>query len=190
MIILEGADNSGKTTLGKDLLQQNPRLEYFHSGSAPRDEEHENMCLLQQYEKAIQPHIIVDRVTCISQQVYKKNRLFEPKLMAQLDAILMAGALIVYCRPSTDRLMAVEHFTWRDEETEEYKQQVIANQHQYIEKYDQLMMKVPHITYDFQDEMCSGWLRLMLAKAPYDRITYHRLREVMYNEVGKRLPTN
>lgn len=177
-ILLEGADNSGKTSLAKDLRQLNHRLKYFHSGSAPRDEEHEAHCILQQYEKCSQPDMIVDRATCISQQVYG-GRLFEPKLMQELDKLIRIGTLVVYCRPSTDRLMAFEHFTWRDEEDEAYKQQVIINQHKYISAYDTLMMTVPHIQYDFQDEMSSAWLRKMIAEAPFDEMTYWRLHEVM-----------
>lgn len=181
-ILLEGADNSGKTTLGKDLLQLNPRLKYFHSGSAPRDTQHEAICLEQQWSMCA-AGFIVDRATCISQQVYKDGRLFEDKLMQQIDNLLRIGILIVFCRPSTDKLMSFEKFTWRDEESEAYKQQVIANQHKYIARYDQLMSRVPHLLYDYEDELASGWLRKMLAEASHDKRMYYRLIDVMYGRM-------
>ena len=182
-ILLEGADNSGKTTLAKDLKQLNPRLEYFHSGSAPRNEEHEEHCLIQQFSMCGRGHMIIDRATAISQQVYVDDRLFEPKLMMHLDRLIEIGTILVYCRPSTDKLMSFEHFTWRDEESEAYKAHVLANQHKYIDRYDQLMARVPHIHYDFEDELSSAWLRKMIADAPFYQITYHRLRDVMFSGI-------
>jgi adenylate kinase family enzyme len=179
-LVLEGADNSGKTTLAKDLRQLNPKLKYFHSGSAPRDADHESMCLLHQYEKCAQPNMIIDRVTCISQQVYG-NRIFEHTLMQELDKLLRIGTIIIYCRPSTDRLMSFEKFTWRDEESEEYKQQVIKNQHEYIDRYDKVMASIPHIMYDFDEETPAAWLRQMFSEAAFDQITFMRLQDVMFN---------
>ena len=176
-LVLEGADNSGKTTLAKDLRQLNPRLKYLHAGSAPRDEDHEALCMLHQYEKCARPNVIVDRVTCISQQVYQ-NKVFDSRYMRELDKLLRIGVLIVYCRPSTDRLMSFEKFTWRDEESEAYKQKVLDNQHEYIHRYDKIMEQVPHIHYDFDEEMPAAWLRKMLADSSYDQMTYMRLHDV------------
>jgi hypothetical protein len=183
-ILLEGADNSGKTTLGKELLQLNAHLEYFHSGSAPLNEEHENLCLQQQFAMCAKPQMIIDRATCISQQVYKDGRLHENKLLMEVDKLLQIGTLIVYCRPSTDKLMSFEKFTWRSEESETYKQHVIANQHKYIERYDQVMHKIPHLLYDYEDELSSGWLRKMLSEVSSSPITYQRLIDVTLRRVG------
>jgi hypothetical protein len=79
--------------------------------------------------------------------------------------------------------MSFEKFTWRDEETEEYKKLVIAKQHHFIRRYDDVMSRIPHITYDYEDEMASGWLRKMLAEFYHSPMTYHRLRDVMLSEV-------
>lgn len=185
MIVIEGPDNAGKTTLAKELMQLNSRLEYFHAGSAPKDLIHEQMCIDQQFEQFVLPHVIGDRATCISQQVYQEGRLFEHKLLGDIDRLVMIGCIIVYCRPSTDRLMAVQSFQWRDEETEAHKQKIIRNQHTFILRYDELMTRVPHIAYNFEEEMASAWIRKMLSEAPMSTHTYHQLREVMINDTAR-----
>ena len=170
-IILEGPDNAGKTSLAEDLQRLNPNLHYFHSGSAPRDDEHEVHCLQEQWHMASKPNCIVDRITAISQQVYKDGRLFEEKLMMELQKYVLSDPIIiVYCRPSTDTLMQFDKFTWREGESEAYRQHVIANQHKYIERYDLLMQRTPHILYDFKDEIAAGFLRKWLATNSQDNI--------------------
>lgn len=178
-ILLEGADNSGKTTLGKELLQLNPHLQYFLAGSAPSSPQHEVLCIQQQHALAAMPGMVIDRATCISQQVYQEDRLCEVALMNHVDLLIQVGTIIVYCRPSTDKLMSFEKFTWRDEESESHKQKILANQHNYIERYDKIMTIVPHIFYDYEDEMSSAWLRKMLSEAPADKMVYFKLRDVM-----------
>jgi len=184
-ILLEGTDNSGKTTLSKDLRQLNPHLQYHHSGSRPSTDEHERLCLEQQHALLAMGNTIVDRATCISEQVYRPDRLFEVKLMQHVDLLLQIGVIIVYCRPSTDKLMSFEKFTWRGEESEDFKQGVLQNQHIYIQRYDELMTRVPHLAYDYEDEMASAWLRKMLAESSFDQLTYLRLHEVMMKAILK-----
>ena len=177
-ILLEGADNSGKTTLAKELLQLNAQLEHFIAGSPPLNMDHERFCIQQQYALACRPHMILDRATCLSQQIYNDGRLFETGLMVELDKLLQIGTLVVFCRPSTDKLMAYEKFTWRSEESEIHKQRIIANRHLYIERYDQIMQKIPHIVYDYEDELASAWLRKMLSEISSSPITYQRLIDI------------
>jgi hypothetical protein len=79
--------------------------------------------------------------------------------------------------------MSFEKFTWRDEETEEHKKKIISKQHIFIERYEKVMTVVPHILYDYEDEMSSAWLRKMLAEAPFEAMTFHRLRDVMLKRI-------
>jgi hypothetical protein len=66
-----------------------------------------------------------------------------------MDEFLREDVLIIYCRPSTDRLLRVQDLTWRDGETEEHRQKIINNQHIFVDRYDAIMTTVPCITYDF-----------------------------------------
>ena len=152
-IILEGPDNSGKTTLANRIKHAlGDHVTYFHPGGRPVDESHETKCLLDQDTLIRQfDRIVVDRLTAISQRVYQPNAARTQIRIDALNQLLCSGAIVIYCRPSTDRLLRIQDFTWRDEETEEFKQEIIANHHTYVNRYDELMQTVPCITYDFED---------------------------------------
>lgn len=165
-IVLEGPDGAGKTSLARRLQQVAPNLMYYHSGGAPSSDEQENEFIAHQVELAGRSDVVIDRLTCISQQVYRDGRLWEPKLKRGLEDVLMRDhTFIIYCRPSTDHLMSPEKLNWRDVETEEYKQEVIRNQHKFIERYDKLFQTLPHIHYDFSDDF-SEVLFPLIAAAP------------------------
>lgn len=152
-LILEGPDNAGKTTLANTLRQSLPNLLYHHPGGRPADHLEEMLCLDDQLDKMSKhTHILMDRCTAISQQVYSPNKTLQIGRDMNLTDMINAGVTFVYCRPSTDWLMSFENFTWRDGETEEFKKEIIAKQHIYIKRYDELMQWVPHLYYDYRSE--------------------------------------
>ena len=57
--------------------------------------------------------------------------------------------------------MRKEDFTWRDGETEEHKQKIIERQHEFILRYDDVMTRVPHVLYDFEDSSAASIRRLL-----------------------------
>lgn len=93
---------------------------------------------------------LLDRCTAISQQVYTPDPEITHVRKSWLDVALKAGVVFVYCRPDTDWLMSFEHFTWRDGETEDFKQEIISKQHLFIERYDELFLRIPHVHYDYR----------------------------------------
>ena len=150
IIILEGPDNAGKTSLAKHL-EQHSRAGYFHPGGRPVNWDTESACLYEQLSIAIGcGSVIIDRATCISQTIYSPNTDFD-LLRATFRQAMLDHCVLIYCRPSNERLMDVGNFTWRAEETEEHRQEIILNAHTFIERYDTLMQTIPCISYDFAD---------------------------------------
>lgn len=149
-IILEGPDNSGKTTLANHMMGCVKNLIVHHPGGRPAHEEAELACVNEQLQmlKSDCPALVLDRITPISQSVYADDGDNYIRGI-RLTRMLNTHPVVVYCRPSNDRLMSFENFTWRAGETEEHKQRIITNQHEYIRRYDTIMGLIPHITYDF-----------------------------------------
>jgi hypothetical protein len=65
--------------------------------------------------------------------------------------LLDYGVVVIYCRPYIDKLMRTDQYTWREDETEEHKQRILSNHLIYIEKYDQVMSKIPCIHVNYED---------------------------------------
>jgi adenylate kinase family enzyme len=147
-IILEGPDNAGKTTLAQTLRDKIPNIKYYHPGGPPKDVSDEARCMREQATLLAAGGMLMDRLTCISQQVYspQPDQTFRERALTNA----LRGNVLIFCRPCNDRLMRVEDFTWRDGESEEHKQKIIRNQMSFIERYDRMMGITPHITYDFE----------------------------------------
>lgn len=157
-IILEGPDNAGKTTLAKALIaacvDAGTSVSYCHPGGKPESDGAERQCIGMQIEwLSNQMPTIVDRVTPISQSIYNPSA-DDATLTWRVEGLHMMTRLatIVYCRPSTDRLLRTQDLTWRPGETEEHKQKIISRQHEFVEKYDQMMAGLDCIHYDFEDK--------------------------------------
>jgi len=167
-VILEGPDNAGKTSLANRVREAlGTRVRYFHPGGRPDGFQGELDCMKQQARLMKQEDVlIIDRVTAISQQVYSPSDDSEANYWRQqgLLELLSYKPVVIYCRPSTDRLMRTEEYTWREGESEEFKQSIIRNAHTYIERYDKLMQGVPNICYNF-DEPSGGIIRTKLIQA-------------------------
>ena len=152
-LILEGPDNAGKTSLAQRLLQANVHVKYNHPGGKPDSFEDEERCIKEQLIWLHDHHTILDRVTPISQRVYNPDEVADKFRIDMWSHYLQHKPVVVYCRPSTDRLMRFQDFTWRDGETEEHRQKIIRNQHTFIERYDAIMATVPHVLYAFDEPM-------------------------------------
>lgn len=152
-VILEGPDNAGKTTLAQSLLHGNVHVKYNHPGGKPDSFEDEERCIKQQLVWLQDHHTIVDRVTPISQRVYNPDEVADKFRIDMWGHYLQHKPVVVYCRPSTDRLMRFQDFTWRDGETEEHRQKIIRGQHEFIGRYDKIMATVPHVLYAFDEPM-------------------------------------
>lgn len=153
MIILEGPDHSGKSTLAAELAKA---LGYIviHPGGAPKTPTQELIFMMEQ--KAITYNhnaIIHDRVTCISQPVYNTMRgdgtngdQYIPYIR-QLE--VNPNVVIVYCRPPLDKMLGLENHEVKAHETVEHVRMVEQNQRQLVASYDAIMANILHIKYDY-----------------------------------------
>lgn len=163
--ILEGCDNSGKTTLAKHVTEKSGAL-YHHPGGRPRDFTHELECTNMQIGMVQSGRpVVIDRVTPISQQVYTSDSMFDQIRMDTVRLMRESGAVIIYCRPSTDKLMRTADFTWREGESEEFKQEIINNAHRFIERYDAVMQQIPCVSYDFENQVNAQLIRNQMVAA-------------------------
>lgn len=165
-VILEGPDNSGKTTLAKRLCEVSGAT-YYHPGGAPSDAQAERQFLIEQQLKVDRGGpTVMDRVTSVSQQVYNPDTELDAERNRYLD-LLVSNPLVflVYCRPSNEHLCNVANFTWRPEETEEHRQKIITRSFEWVERYDRLMEKAPCLHYDFQDRDASEVMQTALIGA-------------------------
>lgn len=144
MIILEGMDNSGKSTLAAKF-----GLEVVHPGPAPKSYGEEQGFLDSQLRDARLP-IVMDRVTCISSQVYKR-KVFDNRYMDYLRQMVgTPHCLIVYCRPPDNVVLNFDTHNVKAHDTPEHLARVKANARQYLESYDRLMQRIPHMLYNYK----------------------------------------
>ena len=179
MIVVEGADNSGKTTMAKAL-----GLPYFSVGPAPKTVGELIDCLRDQEDRA-RTVCVQDRLTCISQQVYSDHP--EASLLQERLKIILTypGIVLVYCRPPERRLMDLSTHKVQSYDTEEHMKKIADHQHQYIERYDAIMAAVPHVLYDYTDpDVSLGYMVETLIKSQHDPVSWQRLRTQISMTVG------
>jgi hypothetical protein len=158
MIILEGMDNSGKSTLGKLI-----GLPIVNPGGKPKDEAQENLMMSEQLMLALLgSDVVQDRVTCISQQVYR-GRVGDARYGGFAERMLCGyKVFLIYCRPPTDVIMDFSGHVIKDYEDPADVDRVMRSAHHLITSYDKLMSKLPHIRYDYTNcrtEQFVAWLR-------------------------------
>ena len=142
MIILEGPDGSGKTTLAKEISLR-LKLPIIHSGGKPKDEyeawSRHKETLRSIHERRI---VIMDRVICISDYVYGRvlrgGSSMGPGHHQELAEVMRLP--IIYCRPpDQDILELPEDHEVKGHETSDHVARVQSHQPQIVAEYDQLM---------------------------------------------------
>lgn len=101
MIIIEGPDNSGKTTLGAKL-QRDLEIPLLHSIRPPKSSD-EQQVLQHSYAQLTPKRVILDRVYAISEPIYGpicrgKSDLGKLGENALMD-LMSRDYLVIYCRP-------------------------------------------------------------------------------------------
>jgi hypothetical protein len=141
-IILEGFDNSGKSTLAEQF-----GLPVVHPGPRPKTWEEEIICMDNQLADARLP-IVMDRITCISSRVYKQKNAQEyyDYLQQMVDT---KCCVIIYCRPPTHTILDMSRHSTKTYDTKEHLKDLHRNANLYIGAYDKLFSSVPHLAYNY-----------------------------------------
>lgn len=179
-ILLEGPDNAGKTTLARAIHDTCQHTFYFHPGGKPKDLDDEVKCIESQLQILGNDRVIMDRCTPISQMVYNPDPTQDIFRRQKLRDYMQDDIIVIYARPSTDRLLRVQDLTWREDETEEHKQKIIKNQHLFIERYDKVMAHVPCVSYDYEESFANT-IRIRAINAMNgSKPDFHWFRDLMF----------
>lgn len=155
IIVLEGPDNAGKSTLAS-MLAKDLGIEVVHPGGPPANIADalvrcgEQAMLFQLGESV---SFIYDRVTCISDQIYRGTRtynvafgLFQQDLKSEIEN---GNAILVYCRPPNYVVKDFSGHVTKAHETEEVVEHAKRNIDRIVFEYDELMHSMKPIVYDY-----------------------------------------
>lgn len=133
MIILEGCDNSGKTTFAKELSQLT-KVHYQHSVK-PNDAA---SALMDMMDSSLpkSKQVIRDRVSIISEMVYgpvvRDKSMLEGHHWNMIDFVLNSpNNILIYCRPPKEDIL---NFGSREQ-----MEGVIPNAEEILSRYDWIM---------------------------------------------------
>lgn len=141
-IILEGFDNSGKSTLAASF-----GLEIVHPGPRPKNDMEVQQCLEHQLKICGDP-IVMDRVTAISQPCYSEHfsLKYHDYVMKMADTPF---CIIVYCRPPLEVIQNFSRHIAKDYDDVAKTQWLFDNSERIVGNYDRYMSMIPHIKYDY-----------------------------------------
>jgi hypothetical protein len=154
MIILEGPDGAGKSTLAQHIHKVSG-WPIVHTGGPLIDradflDRVERLHLLKP-----QQAMIVDRTPFISDRVYAVLPPGRPEIASEKDFNDMfrrVRPIIVYCRLANTELMLKNICkTKKEHKTLEYLTRVQKNHPLLVERYDEIMSTIPHLKYDWQE---------------------------------------
>ena len=150
MIILEGPDNTGKSTLAESLTL---KLDWpvIHPGGKPANQAEELRMILHQL-KLSKEDIIHDRVTCISQPVYNvfRDDAIDLSYRFYLDEMLKnPNCVIVYCRPPKWKILDLATHEAKAHDSPEHLKMITDNAVHILSEYDKMFETIPHVKYDY-----------------------------------------
>lgn len=132
MIILEGVDNSGKSSLAA-ILEKELQIPVVHSTRPPEDPKAAYWAAMEQLGAQL---IIADRVTVISELIYgpalRGGSVLGKYHAPALYELMNRDYLIINCRPPTDVIL--------DNKGREQMEGVVENHLKLIQGYDRVMV--------------------------------------------------
>lgn len=169
MIILEGPDSSGKTTLAH-ALSEIFNLPVHHFGGPPEDPAE----LRDRIEFMFDEHSdrIFDRIPLISEQVFSILRNWNgmnvlTKANAYYVRLLEIRPILIYCRPPEDKLVHCYHEI-KEYDSEDHIKAVEANKKALMERYDFVMdsdLLPDYIVYDYTKDTFSELVKIIKSMA-------------------------
>lgn len=142
IVILEGADNSGKSTLAKRLSQETG-LSVVHPGGPPANIADAIVRCMEQnslFMMSTDVDFIFDRVTCISDRIYRGNSDYHKVFSLYQAAIAQAkNILVVYCNPSQERLRNFDDHVMQAHEDAAVVEHAKTNIDRILKEYSDVM---------------------------------------------------
>ena len=104
MIIFEGPEFAGKSTLAQTYIEEHPEYTLVHTGGPPEDDETLRNRIMSQLITT--GNVVFDRSPIITEIIYGQmnginpSGLSDEELVEYLQALMDMNPVIVYCRPS------------------------------------------------------------------------------------------
>lgn len=147
MIIVEGSDNSGKTTLVEQLVKDFDLITLVpYKKGPPKDAETNFMnswCMINGAINFPPKRVITDRFSLIGESIYgpicrKKDlwvSMYDRKIKL-FNSMIALDPFIIYCRPPDNRVLNMSTHQRKYYDSEEHVQQIINNRALILNAYD------------------------------------------------------
>lgn len=154
MIVVEGPDNSGKSTLIKWIKDEFPVKEIKHGRHGPplsalEIKARTEIILREAIKLRKERETIVDRFSLIGESIYGpilrgKDLWTEiPQDKIRLEEVFNTlNPFIIYCRPDNNTILDMSHHQIKDYDTEEHILNINKNQKLIIRAYDNYFAKL------------------------------------------------
>lgn len=150
IIVLEGPDGTGKTTLGYQLAKD-LNAQYYHSGGPKTPKELEDKMNELEIMAESSRCYIVDRVPYISEMVYgyalRGSSLIT---VLQHQKYKSLARLYIFCKPSAKHNVQMS-LDFKAHKPKEHTDAVIKNKDKIKDLYDGIFKKIPHIIYNMDN---------------------------------------
>lgn len=158
MIVLEGPDGGGKSTLAEKIKEYMGWREVIHDGGPPKslEEVMERLHRVAVGRRAA----VYDRVTLLCEQIYgpivRRTRYMEGEKQKQLVQVFLSHKpLIIYCRPPTEHLLDTE-MAKKTYKNDAFMNSLRGHRGEIIRAYDELMCQVSRyavvMTYNYLED--------------------------------------
>ena len=144
MIVVEGPDGAGKSTLITELAKH---ISWPVMSSHGPELYPGEIVGRASYYLSLSQRRILDRHPIISQRIYARVFDKSPILDWQIQAYNSRPYLTIYCRPSELRIERHNQIQLWD--TDSYVDALEKNQEALLSLYDEVMKEVPHVVYDW-----------------------------------------
>lgn len=161
MIIVEGPDNSGKSTLIKWLKDNLQVKELKHGRHGPpsgaKDIVERTEIILKEAISYTHKATVVDRFSLIGESIYgpvlRGKDLWTEVPMDKIrlqKALITLDPFFIYCRPDKSVIMDMKTHQVKDYDTEEHVLNIVKNQELIIDAYDNYFAMIkPHNFYKY-----------------------------------------
>lgn len=163
MILVEGPDNSGKSTLIEQLTARFNlfKCERPHGPPKSAEELYFRIKDFQNFYKS--KMFIMDRNPVIGESIYgpilRNHNMFEDldtqdqiEFEAELfSKITTKTIFLIYCRPPLEVITNLETHQVKDYDTEEHLKSLSLNRYKIVQAYDDVMSHWAHYTYNYKD---------------------------------------